>query len=159
MAKKLLLFEFINWDSQKNIHSFVSDLAKDIKNLLQEDIDRVNRIDIDAYAPEGVRAKLRQDSLNSIDAVNNILSVTFKPTEQLNKELKHLEDLLYILSQFKSEQEICVQLKEAIQRAKQIYPNPDKLFNQQATSTSGILGANQIVPMQPETPISPAELQ
>lgn len=153
MNKRLALFEFISFHNIVDFRALVTDIVNSLK-AIQENISRLDKTDIDVYAPVGVRAKLRTKARELLMRLHHTLQVNPK-VEAIHPDVAYLEDLLYILSHFKSEAEICVEIKAILEQAKKIYPDPEKLFNQAPNPNRGIQGAAQITPLDPEMPTTP----
>jgi hypothetical protein len=150
MTKRLALFEFINPNNIVDFRGLVTDLVK----TLQENIDRLNKTDIDIYAPIGVRAKLRNKARELIMKLHHTLQVN--PTAQaVSPDVVYLEDLLYILGHFKSEAEICVEIKAIINQAKKVMPNSEELFNNATQAGRQLSDFDQVIPSDPLEPTPP----
>ena len=64
MTNRLALLEFVNYKNIGDFRGFVASLCEDFKQL-EESIKRLDTTNIDVYAPEGVRARLREDAKNN----------------------------------------------------------------------------------------------
>ena len=159
MPKKLALFEFISLDNAKDFYALVSDLARDIKALKENIEHRLNRENIDAYAPEGVRARLRRNASEESKELESLLRQS-APLEKVRPLLTHLENLYYILKQFKAEAATCVEIKAVLDLAKSIYPgfseeDKEAAF-QHATNIERKQGLDfeQVIPQDPKAPLT-----
>ena len=147
MTKRLSIFEFVSYKQVENFPAAVAELVK----ILQEEISRLNKTNIDAYAPEGVRAQLRTKANEVILKLANLLKTNPQP-EALTPDIKYLEDILYILAHFKSEVETVANIKAILGRAKQLLPNEDTLFNRATNAGRQLSDYEQVIPSDPNMP-------
>lgn len=155
MTKRLALFEFTKHVPTEDFRIYVSNLAKDIKSLIEAiDPSRIDK-SVDIYAKEGARANLRRKADEGILKLASLLKA---PTDlqAIQDEVKYLEDILQILSAFRAEvtselgMATIANIKNIVARAKQVLPNKDKLFNR-ATNIDRRTGTefDQVIPSDP----------
>lgn len=159
MTKHLALLEFVKYIPTEDFRTYVSNLAKDLRALLEAiDPSRINK-SVDIYAKEGARANLRRKADEGILKLSSLLK-TPTDIQAIQDEVKYLEDILQILSAFRTEvtSEVGIatitNIKNIIARANQVLPNKEKLFNQ-ATNTDRRNGYDfdQVIPQDPNQPL------
>ena len=164
MTKRLTLFEFISLRNAKEFYALVSDLAENIKALKESIEHRLSKENIDAYAPEGVRARLRRSASDESKTLETLLQQS-APLEKVSPLISHLENLYYILKQFRAEAATCVEIKAVLDLAKSIYPgfseeDKEEAFQQATDIQRKGSDWEQVIPQDPQIPLSeptPAE--
>ena len=162
MTKRLALFEFISFREAKDFYALVSDLAKGIKELKEGIEHRLSRENIDAYAPEGVRARLRRSASEESKTLETLLQQK-APLEKVSPILNHLENLYYILKQFKAETATCDEIKAVLDLAKSIYPgfseeDKEEAYGDAALANARTPQASQISTVKDVLPVSEPSL-
>ncbi|MCI4436172.1 MAG: hypothetical protein JHC33_05100 [Ignisphaera sp.] len=150
MTKRLALFEFIPFNNIVDFRALVTDIVNNLKSI-QENINRLNKTDIDVYAPIGVRSKLRAQAHDLVMNLHKLLQNN-PSAEAVNSEVSYLEDLLYILGHFNSEQAVCTEIKAILAQAKKLMPDPEKLFDRATHAGRQLSDYEQVIPSDPTKP-------
>jgi len=177
MSSRLALLEFIRYSPKEDFRTLVENIARDLQLFLEAvDVRNLDPNKLDVYAPVSVRLQLKDAAKKTKDDLEAIIDSlraagTIKPellsistVNAIQDKVRYLEQISYILSQFKSEigSETLVSIKAILEIAHSILPNTDiqqdKNFNRARRSDDKhfvpTFGLEQAVIADPHKPIS-----